>query len=432
MKPGVMSHRAHMEVAYSQAISGTTRTPELGSGFLPLNRLETSNWDLLASLPGLGKFHAIEVLREKLSAMTGREHVFLAPSCRAAIAQLLLLLPQQEVVMPAYTCAVVKLAAQAAKKTIIYTDVAKGSVNSTSAEFEPHAKPGRILIPTHLFGIPTDIENICELAKQRECITIEDAAPSLAEPYAGGIIGSFSDFGVFSFERSKRLPAFRGAAIVVNNESLIDPAILERANSFGATYIAPLKEALSSAFYNIAGNSLIYSHYVVPRQMKMYSSWTYSPRNLEAAIQGKFFKHRFHPYQATLVLRMLTRLDKIKEKVRQLIAIYQEEFRNTPVMTFLPENASPVTLLRFPVIIPGITREEVLLQTLRSGLFLETNYERLMPDEISGNELANAQWTASNVILLPLYRSLSESDARRIAKELVRIATGQSAGNRAQ
>jgi hypothetical protein len=51
---------------------------------------------------------------------------------------------------------------------------------------------------------------------------------------------------------------------------------------------------------------------------------------------------------------------------------------------------TPATLLRFPVAISGMKRAEVLLRALESGLFLETNYERLLPGEISGNELANA------------------------------------------
>jgi dTDP-4-amino-4,6-dideoxygalactose transaminase len=414
-----------MEVAYSEALSGVNEALQPGSGFLPLNRLENSNWDFLASLPGLRDQTALHTLRDKFRELTGRNHIIFAPSCRSAIAQILYLLPQQEVVMPAYSCMVVKLAAQAARKTIIYTDVARGSVNSTAAEFEPHAKPGRVLIPTHLFGIPTDVEEICALAKQRGCVTIEDAAPSLAEPYGRAIIGTFCDFGVFSFERSKRLPAFRGAAIVVNNEGILDPKQLAESNPFGAQYIAPLREIVSSVLYNIASIPQIYANYVVPRQLKMYSSWNYSPRTIEKELPGKFFKRQFHSYQATLILRQLTRIKKIQQHIARLIAIYREEFINSPVITFLPENSAAVTLLRFPVVVPGLTRAEVLRQTLQSGLFLETNYERLLPDDLSGNDLANAKKTAESVILLPLYSRLPEREASRIAKQLVRIASAK-------
>jgi dTDP-4-amino-4,6-dideoxygalactose transaminase len=411
-----------MELAYSQALDGATDTRTRGSGFLPLNRLETRNWDLLASLSGLGNPRALSSLRDKFRELTGRRHVFFAASCRAAIAQILRLLPHQEVVIPAYTCGVVKLAAQIAEKKILYADVARGGVNSTSAEFEPHARPGRVLIPTHLFGIPTDIENICELAKRRGCVTIEDAAASIAEPYGRGVLGTFSDFGVFSFERSKRFPAFQGAVIILNNESILDPEQLAQANTFGAEYVAPFQEIVSSLLYNIAGTPWIYGKYVVPRQLKMYAAWTPSSGSIRDEANSKFFKHEFHPYQATLVLRMLARMNEIRERIGQLISAYVEELRDSPVITFFPGENAPATLLRFPVAISGMKRAEVLRRTLESGLFLETNYERLLPDEISGNELANAQWTAENVFLLPLYTALSEREARRIAKQVVRIA----------
>jgi dTDP-4-amino-4,6-dideoxygalactose transaminase len=72
-------------------------------------------------------------------------------------------------------------------------------------------------------------------------------------------------------------------------------------------------------------------------------------------------------------------------------------------------------------------RTEVLRKALESGLYLETNYEWLLPGKTSGAELANARWTADNVILLPLYSGLRIKDARRIAKEMNRIAGAQPA-----
>ena len=64
----------------------------------------------------------------------------MAPSGRAAIAQILSVLPHQDVVMPAYTCPVVKTAAEVAGKRIIYVDCSAGSLNATSAEFEAEAQ----------------------------------------------------------------------------------------------------------------------------------------------------------------------------------------------------------------------------------------------------------------------------------------------------
>ncbi len=418
-----------METAYSQALAGVLDGLKLGSGVLPLNRLETGNWELLASLRKLGNSSALEELRDRFRDLTGRRHIFFAPSCRAAMAQVLALLPQEEVVMPAYTCAVVRLAAQIAGKRILYTDVAQGSVNSTSREFEPYARPGRILIPTHLFGIPTDIEKICQLARQKGCVTIEDAAASIVERCGSGAVGTFGDVGIFSFERSKRLPAFRGAVIVLNNEGLIEPEKLAQADMFGAERKPPLWEIISSMAYNIAGTPWIYGKFVVPRQLRKYARWKPSTGNNRAAATGKPFKREFHAYQAMLVLRMLDRIETIRKRIAEITAVYLEELRGSPVITFLPGQYSDSTLLRFPIAIPGMKRTQFLRRALERGLFLETNYEGLLATDISAGELANAQWVADNVVLLPLYSILSDRQARRIAREVLRVASERSLGS---
>ena len=152
-----------MEIAYREALQTVNRRLCSGGTVTPPNRLETRTWDLLSSLMDLGPEDALEALREALRSLTGKRHVLFAPSCRSAIAQVLSFLPQQEVVMPAFTCPVVKTAVEVAGKRIVFVDVAKDSVNATSAEYEREATPGRVLLPTHLFGIPTDVEKVCEL-----------------------------------------------------------------------------------------------------------------------------------------------------------------------------------------------------------------------------------------------------------------------------
>ena len=125
------------------------------------NRPEARTPDLLAALAYPFRQDPLMSLRRSLQAMFGREHIYFAPSGQCAIAQLVAMLPQKEVVMPAYMCYQVRQAIAAIGKKIIYVDVARNGVNSTAAEFEEAARPGRILVAAHLFGVPTDIEAIC-------------------------------------------------------------------------------------------------------------------------------------------------------------------------------------------------------------------------------------------------------------------------------
>ena len=100
-----------------------------------VNRLETRTWDLLAALGWASHPDPFATVRDTLRELTGRQHILFAPSGQCAIAQVLSLLPQREVVMPAYMCHEVKRAAQVAGKRVIYVDAGKNSVNATSAEF---------------------------------------------------------------------------------------------------------------------------------------------------------------------------------------------------------------------------------------------------------------------------------------------------------
>ncbi len=216
-----------MIVAYREAFESLGENPCPRRTVIPPNRLEAGVWDLIATLARPQRNEALATLRGELRRILGRNHVLLAPSARSAIAQILSLLPQCEVVMPAFNCDVVKSAVEAAGKHIVYVDVAKGSVNATAAEFAAAAQPGRILLATHQFGVPTDIEAICGLSRSRGCIVIEDAACCFGARHNGSPLGTFGDFGVFSFESWKRLPAFRGGAISVNNDQILDPSLLE-------------------------------------------------------------------------------------------------------------------------------------------------------------------------------------------------------------
>lgn len=413
-----------MEVAYSEALRDIRGDPSPHCTICPPNRLETRTWDLLAPLLELGNSDSLSALADFLRRFTGRKHIFFAPSCRAAIAQILSLLPQKEVVMPVFTCPVVGAAVEIAGKRAIYVDSAPHQVNSTSAEFAEHARRGRILLPTHLFGIPTDVENVCELGRNQGCITIEDAAAALGTQHNGRPLGTFADFGVFSFERSKRFPAFRGAAIVVNNDKILEPSTLSDGRWISEKHSLPSRDLAFALAYNIATIPWLYGRLVLPRLLRHYASWSggSDARAADDFLHSPFYTRKFHPLQAALVLRMLNRFDRIREQIRYLVATYVETLRNTSVVTFLPNHYDAAGLLRFPIAVPRLHRPRFLQLALERGIFLETNYENLLAEPAANRDFPNASWISRNMVLLPLYTALSVRNARALAEAVATIA----------
>ena len=321
-----------MEHAYSEALKSTPGNPYVRGTVAPLNVLETSNLELLWDFRRSFDSSALEELRSKIRELTGAKHVIFAPSCRCALAQVLSALPQSEVVMPAFTCPVVKTAVEFAGKRIRYVDISRHNLNATSAEYDLEATGNRILLPTHLFGIPTDIEDICDLARRRGCVTIEDAAAALGARRNGRPLGTFADIGVFSFERSKRFPAFRGAAIIINNDRVIDPAVLAFRPIVPKKNILPLKELMFSLVYNAVTAPWIYGRFVLPRLLQRYAAYSAETEQCENPPDSPFYNRDFHAYQAALALRCVERIERIRAHIEGLVSIYQNAFQGTQVL----------------------------------------------------------------------------------------------------
>lgn len=412
-----------MKIAYAKALREVVGKPYPYGTVLPPNRLETSSVDFGAALCAMPGENALRSLEEELRALTGRQHIVLAPSCRSAIALIVKLLPQREVVMPAYTCPVVKTAVEIAGKQIIYVDIDSKSLNATSTQFADHARPGRILLPTHLFGIPTDIENICKLASERQCVTIEDAAAAAVAMHGGRLLGTFADFGIISFERSKRFPAFRGAAIIVNNEELIEYDRLSGASLARTSRKFPVGDLLFAMAYNMATLPWVYGWMTLPGLLRRYAAGGPTEEiSRRSEAQTPFYTREFHPFQAALVLRMLTRREQIGERVARLVATYLDVLQDSHVTTYASREIDCAALLRFPIAVPGKRRAEILRLGLKRGLFLETNYEGPLPPRGTYRQFPNAVWAAENLVLLPLYTALSPGQARHIAEEVLEIA----------
>ena len=82
----------------------------------------------------------------------------------------------------------------------------------------------RGIIPVHFAGQPADMDAIMEIARQDNLAVIEDCAHAHGATWRGKKIGSFGDFGSFSFQASKNLTAGEGGFLTCNDEELAEKA----------------------------------------------------------------------------------------------------------------------------------------------------------------------------------------------------------------
>ncbi|MES1184684.1 MAG: DegT/DnrJ/EryC1/StrS family aminotransferase [Myxococcales bacterium] len=95
----------------------------------------------------------------------------------------------------------------------------------------------RAILPVHLFGQAADLRALGALAKQHGLALIEDAAQAIGATFEAKRVGSFGDFGCFSFFPTKNLGGFGdGGLVTTNDERLAGIARSLRGHGFSVKH----------------------------------------------------------------------------------------------------------------------------------------------------------------------------------------------------
>jgi CDP-6-deoxy-D-xylo-4-hexulose-3-dehydrase len=75
----------------------------------------------------------------------------------------------------------------------------------------------KVIMAVHVLGISTNISEIKKICRERNIILIEDTCESLGAEYKKKKLGTFGDFGTYSFYYSHQITSGEGGMIVCNN-----------------------------------------------------------------------------------------------------------------------------------------------------------------------------------------------------------------------
>ena len=87
-------------------------------------------------------------------------------------------------------------------------------LNKIAAAITPKT---RAIMPVYLAGLPVNMDQLYDLAKQYKLRVIEDAAQAFGSQWKGKKIGSIGDLVSFSFQANKNLSTVEGGCLVLNN-----------------------------------------------------------------------------------------------------------------------------------------------------------------------------------------------------------------------
>lgn len=107
----------------------------------------------------------------------------------------------------------------------VFVDIDEKNYNLDSARIgEALSERTRAIIPVHFAGHPAEMDRILEIAQRHSLTVIEDCAHAHGASWNGRKVGSFGQFGSFSFQQSKNMTAGEGGILITRDESLAEKA----------------------------------------------------------------------------------------------------------------------------------------------------------------------------------------------------------------
>ncbi|MDC0101050.1 DegT/DnrJ/EryC1/StrS family aminotransferase [Alphaproteobacteria bacterium] len=192
--------------------------------------------------------------------------------------------PGDEVIVPAMSWISTSETVTAAGGVVIFCDIDPDSYAIDTSKLESLVSVNTVgIIPVHLYGHPADLDEINKIAKKHDLWVIEDCAQAHLALYKDKPVGTFGEFGSFSFFPGKNLGAFGDAGAVVTDDIVLRDKFTRFARHGGL----------------FKGEHLIEGH-----------------------------NSRLDTLQAVVLNRKLLSLTAVTEKRRHIAAIYANELKN--------------------------------------------------------------------------------------------------------
>ena len=169
---------------------------------------------------------------EWLENKTGTTKALLTTSCTHATEMAAILSnikPGDEVIMPSYTFVSTADAFVLRGAKAVFVDVRPDTMNIDENLIEDAiTDKTKAIVPVHYAGVSCEMDKIMEIAKNHNLMVIEDAAQGIMSEYKGKALGTFGDYGCFSFHETKNFSMGEGGALLIRDAENIEHAEIVR------------------------------------------------------------------------------------------------------------------------------------------------------------------------------------------------------------
>lgn len=161
--------------------------------------------------------------------------------------------PGDEVITPSYTYWATCMPILVCGATPVFAEVNPETCTIDPEDIKRRITPRtKAIIVVHLWGMPSEMDEIMNIARRYNLKVVEDAAQAHGAEYKGKKVGTISDIGCFSFQASKLMTGIEGGILITNNQEYYERAIAlghyERLKSLSAESLYQKYYATSLGF----------------------------------------------------------------------------------------------------------------------------------------------------------------------------------------
>ena len=330
------------------------------------------------------------------------EHVCLTPSGRDAIYEVLIRLPQKKVVIPAYTCLAVVEAVLMAGKEIVYSKSDNTTYNSVYID---SIGEDCIVLATHQYGLPCNIQEIAEKCKEQGAILMEDCATSMGTTVNGKKTGTYGDFAIVSFNASKMLnvPPV-GGVLIGKNKEIID-SVKQEAGWINCDFKFKCKSLIRGLVFVLTKNAFIYKlfhYFAIDSKGKLQLTEHEKPADEKTDL----YKYRFAEWQASILFKQLKKLETIMNKRKELFAYYEKNIVNPLIKK--PIRDDNAVCCRYAIQVEQ--RNDFYHQCVKKGVDLDFSHCSLGCPSTYSEE----HQIAKEILNVPFYSEISIKEMEKV------------------
>jgi len=241
------------------------------------------------------------------------------------------------------------------------------------------------IFPVHVYGNPCNVKRIKEIAKKHNLKVIYDACHTFGVTINNVPVLNFGDLSVMSFHATKVFNTLEGGAIVCHNKKMKE--YIDHLKNFGITS--------------------------------------------ETQVETIGLNAKMNEAQAAMGLLQLKYVDNYINKRKKVVELYRKKLQGIKGISFLNDFPSVKHCYSyFPILVDkdefGVTRDELYNRLKQHNIFSRRYFYPLISQYPIYRKLESAQpgsipiaeRVAEQVLCLPLYPNLLESDIIRIYKVL--------------